>query len=101
MKITGIICEYNPLHAGHKKQLDFVRQSRGDESGIVCLMSGNFVQRGAPAIVDKSLRARARRDLSTMAGAPRCTKFPLMRQTMPLSSPRDCRTKSSCFLCPA
>ena len=59
MKITGIICEYNPLHLGHKKQLDAVRDLQGQESGIVCLMSGNFVQRGEPAIMDKSLRAKA------------------------------------------
>jgi len=58
MQITGIICEYNPLHLGHKKQLDTVRAAYPD-GGIVCLMSGNYVQRGAPAILDKSLRARA------------------------------------------
>lgn len=58
MKITGIICEYNPLHLGHKKQLDIIRATNPD-GGIVCLMSGNFVQRGAPAIIDKSLRAKA------------------------------------------
>ena len=59
MKITGIICEYNPLHLGHKKQLDTIRALRGQDSAIVCLMSGNFVQRGEPAIFHKSLRARA------------------------------------------
>ena len=58
MRITGIICEYNPLHLGHKKQLDLVRAT-DPEGGIVCLMSGNFVQRGTPAIVDKALRAEA------------------------------------------
>lgn len=58
MEITGIICEYNPLHLGHKKQLDFVRQANPD-GGIVCLMSGNFVQRGMPAIVNKMVRAEA------------------------------------------
>ncbi len=58
MDITGIICEYNPLHLGHRKQLDAIRAEDPD-GGIVCLMSGNYVQRGAPAIVDKSLRARA------------------------------------------
>ncbi len=57
MKTVGIICEYNPLHNGHLKQLRLVRQMGGE--GIVCLMSGNFVQRGAPAILDKSLRAAA------------------------------------------
>ena len=58
MEATGIICEYNPLHLGHKKQLDAVRAAYPD-GGIVCLMSGNYVQRGAPAILDKSIRARA------------------------------------------
>lgn len=58
MKITGIICEYNPLHLGHKKQLDMVRAADPD-GGIVCLMSGNFVQRGMPAVFDKMLRAKA------------------------------------------
>ena len=58
MKITGIICEYNPLHLGHKKQLDMIRQDCPD-CGIVCLMSGNYVQRGAPAIIDKMRRAEA------------------------------------------
>ena len=58
MDITGIICEYNPLHVGHKKQLDIIRQQHPD-TGIVCLMSGNYVQRGAPAILDKSARAEA------------------------------------------
>lgn len=58
MEATGIICEYNPLHLGHKKQLDAIRSAYPD-GGIVCLMSGNYVQRGAPAILDKSLRAKA------------------------------------------
>ena len=58
MDATGIICEYNPLHLGHKKQLDTIKAAHPD-SGIVCLMSGNYVQRGMPAILDKSLRAQA------------------------------------------
>lgn len=56
MQITGIICEYNPLHLGHQKQIRFLR-SRGD--AVVCLMSGNFVQRGHPAVIDKLTRAKA------------------------------------------
>ena len=59
MRIIGIICEYNPLHLGHKKQFDRIREVFGQDCAIVCAMSGNFVQRGAPAIVDKSLRAQA------------------------------------------
>ena len=59
MKNTGIICEYNPFHKGHAKQIAAIRREFGPEEGIVCLMSGNFVQRAAPAILDKSLRAEA------------------------------------------
>lgn len=58
MKITGIICEYNPLHLGHKKQIDHIR-NQDPNGAIVCLMSGNFVQRGAPAIIDKAYRGKA------------------------------------------
>lgn len=73
MKITGIICEYNPLHLGHKKQLDAIRSHHGVDSGIVCLMSGNFVQRGEPAILDKSLRAKA----AILSGADLVLELPV------------------------
>ena len=79
MKITGIICEYNPLHLGHKKQMEQIRHMQGADSGIVCLMSGNFVQRGAPAIVDKSLRAKA----AILSGADLVLELPV---TVSLSS---------------
>lgn len=59
MKIVGIICEYNPFHMGHRKQFDIIRRELGEDCAIVCLMSGNFVQRGAPAVFHKSLRAAA------------------------------------------
>ena len=59
MKIVGIICEYNPLHLGHQKQFRHIRETFDEDTAIVCLMSGNFVQRGAPAIVDKMVRAKA------------------------------------------
>ena len=36
MQITGIICEYNPLHLGHQKQIDLVRGKNGADGGIVC-----------------------------------------------------------------
>ena len=58
MKITGIICEYNPFHLGHAKQMGIISQKDRD-TGIVCLMSGNYVQRGMPAVFDKSYRAKA------------------------------------------
>lgn len=59
MQTVGIICEYNPLHLGHKKQLDAIRARYGADCAIVCVMSGHFVQRGYPAIMDKMLRAKA------------------------------------------
>lgn len=62
MKIVGIICEYNPFHLGHKKQFDKIWEMFDGSCAIVCLMSGNFVQRGAPAIFQKSLRAKAALD---------------------------------------
>lgn len=52
MKITGIIAEFNPFHNGHKYLLD---QAEGLK---IVAMSGNFVQRGEPAIVDKWIRAQ-------------------------------------------
>ena len=59
MKTVGIVAEYNPFHAGHRKQFDRIRAEFGRETAIVCAMSGNFVQRGAPAVLDKTLRAKA------------------------------------------
>lgn len=59
MQVTGIICEYNPLHLGHQKQIKLIRSRIGEEGGIVCAMSGNFVQRGFPAVMDKMTRAQA------------------------------------------
>lgn len=59
MKTVGIVCEYNPLHKGHSRQLRLVREAFGADCTIVCAMSGNFVQRGSPAILDKSIRAEA------------------------------------------
>ena len=79
MSVTGIICEYNPFHLGHKKQLDTIRAVHGADEGIVCLMSGNFVQRGAPAILDKSSRAKA----AVLAGADLVLELPV---TVSLSS---------------
>ena len=72
MKIIGIICEYNPLHRGHEKQIRFIRE-QFDDCAVVCLMSGSFVQRGMPAIVDKSLRAKA----AILAGADLVLELPV------------------------
>ena len=73
MKTVGIICEYNPFHLGHKKQFDVIRRHFGSDTRIVCLMSGNFVQRGAPAIFDKALRAKA----ALLSGADLVLELPV------------------------
>ncbi len=52
----AVICEYNPFHNGHKYQLTHHKEVLGADS-VICLMSGSFVQRGAPAIYDKWTRA--------------------------------------------
>ena len=73
MKIVGIICEYNPFHLGHAKQIRLIREKFGPETAVVCLMSGNFVQRGHPAILDKSLRAKA----AVLCGADLVLELPV------------------------
>ena len=57
MRTAGIICECNPFHRGHAHLLAETRARLGPDTGILCLMSGNFVQRGEPAICDKWTRA--------------------------------------------
>ncbi len=52
MNITGIITEYNPFHNGHKFHLEEAKKQTNCD-GAICIMSGNFVQRGGPAIIDK------------------------------------------------
>lgn len=56
MNLTGIITEYNPFHNGHKLHLETAKRLCKSD-GIVCIMSGNFVQRGEAAILDKWTRA--------------------------------------------
>ncbi len=53
---VSVICEYNPFHRGHKYQLD---RLRAHFDGIVCIMSGDLVQRGSVAVANKYLRAEA------------------------------------------
>ncbi len=55
--IAGIVCEYNPFHNGHLYHIDETRKAGADK--IVCVMSGNFVQRGDCALIDKHKRAEA------------------------------------------
>jgi len=58
MKTVGIICEYNPFHLGHAGHLRRTRMALGGDCAIVCVMSGNFVQRGDVAVFGKPVRAK-------------------------------------------
>ena len=61
MHITGIIAEYNPLHSGHQYHIEQTRALVGGDSNshyIITVLSGDFVQRGLPAVVDKHTRTR-------------------------------------------
>ncbi len=57
MKIVGIVAEYNPFHNGHKYHIEQAKKQTGADL-VVVVMSGNFVQRGAPAIIDKYVRTK-------------------------------------------
>lgn len=57
MKVVGLITEYNPFHNGHKYHIEEAKKVTGADYAIV-IMSGNFVQRGAPAILDKYSRTQ-------------------------------------------
>lgn len=57
MKVCGIIAEYNPFHNGHRYQIEQARKQSGCDM-VIAVMSGNFVQRGEPAIIDKWKRAK-------------------------------------------
>ncbi len=57
MKICAVICEYNPFHNGHLYQLNKIREESGCDK-ILCVMSGNFTQRGEAALFSKYERAK-------------------------------------------
>lgn len=58
MNVTAIISEYNPLHKGHLYHIETAKKETNADF-MIAIMSGNFVQRGAPAIMDKYARAQA------------------------------------------
>ena len=73
MKILGIICEYNPLHNGHLYQMTQAREKSGADA-VVCVMSGNYVQRGELAITDKWTRT----GMALAAGADLVIELPTL-----------------------
>ena len=70
MKITGIICEYNPFHNGHLYHMNQTRKNGATH--IVAVMSGNYVQRGDIAVLDKFTRAK----LAVRGGADLVIEIP-------------------------
>ncbi|NLP33839.1 MAG: nucleotidyltransferase [Clostridiales bacterium] len=56
MKVVGLVTEYNPFHNGHKYHIEEAKKVTGADY-VIAVMSGNFVQRGTPAIMDKYTRA--------------------------------------------
>ena len=74
MKLAAIICEFNPLHTGHKRLIDYAK-TIADK--VVCIMSGNFTQRGLPACADKYSRAKH----AVLAGADIVVELPTVYAT--------------------
>ena len=73
MRAAGIIAEYNPLHSGHLRLLEAGRALLGTDTAFVCVMSGNFVQRGDFALLRKHARAQA----AVESGADLVLELPL------------------------
>ena len=70
-KAAAVICEYNPFHMGHQYHLEETRRISGAEY-VIAVMSGNFVQRGEPAIADKWLRT----EMALRGGADLVVELP-------------------------
>ncbi|MBQ2327269.1 MAG: nucleotidyltransferase family protein [Clostridia bacterium] len=73
MKICGIVTEYNPFHKGHLYQIEKTRELLGEDTAVVCCMSGDFVQRGEAALLNKNLRAK----MAVRGGADLVLSLPL------------------------
>lgn len=72
MKTAAIICEYNPFHNGHLYHIEKTKRILGADY-IIALMSGNYVQRGGPAVMEKKTRAK----MALMNGADMVLELPL------------------------
>lgn len=76
MKVTGIIAEYNPFHNGHLYQLNKAKEET-DADYLIVVMSGDFVQRGAPALIDKYTRTK----MALFCGADLVLELPVLWST--------------------
>lgn len=78
MKISAIICEYNPFHNGHLYAINKIKNELNPDA-VVCIMSGNFTQRGEAAILDKYTRAKH----AVLSGADLAIELPAAFATAP------------------
>jgi len=76
MDVCAVIAEYNPFHLGHVKHLSYIKKVLGAKK-IVVVMSGNFTQRGEPAVLDKFTRARH----AILSGADMVVELPTVFAT--------------------
>ncbi len=76
MKIVGIIAEYNPFHNGHQYHIEKAKEVTGADAAII-IMSGDYVQRGIPAIMPKRLRA----EMALRSGAAAVLELPVCYAT--------------------
>ncbi len=76
MKVVGIVAEYNPFHNGHQYQIDKIRKETAADY-IIVAMSGNFLQRGVPALCDKFTRA----EMALRCGADLIIEIPTIWST--------------------
>ena len=72
MKTAGIIAEYNPFHTGHEYQINYIKEKLRTDY-IVIAMSGDFVQRGTPALFSKYVRA----EMALRSGADLVLELPV------------------------
>ena len=71
--VIGIVAEYNPFHNGHARLIEQTRARLGADCPVVCVMSGDFAQRGSPAVYAKFARAEA----AARCGADLVLELPL------------------------
>ena len=75
MKTAAVICELNPFHSGHLRVFEAAREMGADR--VIAIMSGDFVQRGAPAVID----ARSRAECALKCGADLVLLLPAVYAT--------------------
>lgn len=76
MNVTGIIAEYNPFHRGHQYQIDYIKNVLHSDY-VIIVMSGDYVQRGTPALLSKHLRT----EMALRCGADLVLEMPVSVST--------------------